>query len=66
MPGLVVRSALQSQLHDIAISLAVGPRGLRAARLALKQTRILDRVAQTMFDNRVVPINEGFQIREPL
>ncbi len=55
---LLVGRALYDQLHEITMALAVCPLCPGGRRLAAYQSRILQAVAQSIGDYRIVPINQ--------
>ena len=55
--GLVKGHAFQSQLNEVAVSLGVSRLRLWAAGLALHQADVLDAMIQSVFHDRVIPVD---------
>ena len=56
--GLVIGCACQHELHDEALPLPVGALCAWTGGLTAHQASVLDRVRQTVADDRVIPIDE--------
>src|SRR5258708_1985529 len=63
---LLVGGARESQLHGVAVALAVRAFGTRTGRLTTHQPCVLDAVVQSIFDHRVIPVdNRGQTVLAP-
>src|SRR5260221_5699623 len=58
---LVGGSALYDQMDIVAIALAIGALGSWTGRLATYEPCVLDAMVQSIFDHRIIPVDEGRQ-----
>src|SRR6266851_4289633 len=52
----------QSQLHEVAVSLAISPLSTRTGSRTPDEAGILDAMIQPIFDHRIVPVDAGGQV----
>jgi hypothetical protein len=60
--GFAVGNAFQGELHEVAITLQIGSFSLGTAGAATDQTSVLDRLIQAVLDDRIVSVDDRFEL----